>query len=377
MGSDGWLLDRLREDNVPQYDETMNGNSSTTNQHLNNLTALLSMVESGSFPRLVIQQMGRYGEKRQRTFYTYVVEVYCKTHSKGHLSRIVQLEMNVTRANVWYNGNAINKQDPREFQHFVMIWDAFVQNGWLAMFHDNNEGVKLITNGEDHQIDAMFECAQKGVNIEDVTCTPESLANAVYNLNSVHSVDTVREDFELYRMDCENAGQLKICNGPNPYAEYGSNTLLMSSKRYRSGMQESESMTNGKVGIREQIKVYLERLDYTERIWELPTVEKMKGALVDQWSSIRKAYTKLAFKYHPDKNTENKDAEASFKKISDAYSSLEDIKNGEGESKDKTQVYRETWNSKVTLCKALHIFDMSMRDNAELCITSQRFQINL
>jgi curved DNA-binding protein len=39
---------------------------------------------------------------------------------------------------------------------------------------------------------------------------------------------------------------------------------------------------------------------------------------------IKKAYRKLALKYHPDRNKDNKDAEEKFKKISEAYAVLSD-----------------------------------------------------
>lgn len=44
---------------------------------------------------------------------------------------------------------------------------------------------------------------------------------------------------------------------------------------------------------------------------------------------IKKAYRKLALKYHPDKNAGNKEAEAKFKEISEAYSVLGDEKKRE------------------------------------------------
>ena len=57
------------------------------------------------------------------------------------------------------------------------------------------------------------------------------------------------------------------------------------------------------------------RLDYYE------ILEVSKTATADE---IKKSYRKLAMKYHPDRNQGNKEAEARFKDINQAYDILKD-----------------------------------------------------
>ena len=54
---------------------------------------------------------------------------------------------------------------------------------------------------------------------------------------------------------------------------------------------------------------------------------------------IKKAFRKLAVKYHPDKNQGKKDAEEKFKQINEAYEVLSDE-----EKRKKYDKYGENWN---------------------------------
>ncbi|NOQ46541.1 MAG: DnaJ domain-containing protein [Desulfobulbaceae bacterium] len=64
------------------------------------------------------------------------------------------------------------------------------------------------------------------------------------------------------------------------------------------------------------------------------TLGVSKSASADE---IKKAYRKLALKYHPDKNPDNKAAEAKFKEISEAYAVLSDA-----EKKQQYDTYGST-----------------------------------
>jgi len=61
-------------------------------------------------------------------------------------------------------------------------------------------------------------------------------------------------------------------------------------------------------------------MDYYE------VLEISKGASQDE---VKKAYRKMAVKYHPDKNQGDADAEARFKEVSEAYEVLSDPKKRE------------------------------------------------
>ena len=57
-----------------------------------------------------------------------------------------------------------------------------------------------------------------------------------------------------------------------------------------------------------------------EDYYKILGIEKTASA-----EEIKKAYRKLALKWHPDKNPNNKAAEDKFKKISEAYAVLSDM----------------------------------------------------
>jgi len=61
---------------------------------------------------------------------------------------------------------------------------------------------------------------------------------------------------------------------------------------------------------------------------------------IEKWASkeeIKKAYRKLAMKYHPDRNSGDKESEAKFKEVNEAYSILSDD--------NKRQQYDTFWNT--------------------------------
>ena len=54
---------------------------------------------------------------------------------------------------------------------------------------------------------------------------------------------------------------------------------------------------------------------------------------------IKQAYRKMAMKYHPDRNKDDKKAEKKFKKVNEAYYILKD--------KEKKSTIRSIWSSSI------------------------------
>lgn len=64
---------------------------------------------------------------------------------------------------------------------------------------------------------------------------------------------------------------------------------------------------------------------------------------IDKWASkeeIKKAYRKLAMKYHPDRNAWDKEAEAKFKQVNEAYSTLSD-----DSKRQQYDMFGSTWGT--------------------------------
>ena len=72
----------------------------------------------------------------------------------------------------------------------------------------------------------------------------------------------------------------------------------------------------------------MEEFDY----YEILEIERTASG-----EEVKKAYRKMALKYHPDRNPDDKNAEERFKKVNEAYEILSD--------KEKRQIY-DTYGKK-------------------------------
>ena len=62
-------------------------------------------------------------------------------------------------------------------------------------------------------------------------------------------------------------------------------------------------------------------------------------------SDIKKAYRKLAIKYHPDKNPNDKSAEEKFKEAAEAY----DVLSNEEKNNDTTNLVMQAWATEADM----------------------------
>ena len=97
-------------------------------------------------------------------------------------------------------------------------------------------------------------------------------------------------------------------------------------------------------------------------------------------NEIKKAYRRLAVKYHPDKNPDNSEAEINFKKIAEAYEILSD------EKKRKNYDMYET-NTNIVISDPMDLFSQifkteqsdifNMMESMEMSLHNQSNRMNL
>ena len=247
----------------------------------------------------------------------------------------------------------------------------FLAIDWLRFYRDNNEAEGQF----DPSLYLMVTNVNQNVNLD-------TMAEMFRRMLKKQYVDGLWSDISMWWVDVgKPRGLVPSFSGDDGMKQYALYTVkgklrnpkLLNSSVYSAEYQLVLRSKSKWVSVDEQIQIYLERLEYKG------SHISNKSQLMDEqiWKGVEKAYKRAALKYHPDKAAfeDNEKATEKFKTINDAYSKLQAIRQANApEEKLRSEI--ET-KSKITLCRALHIFDVSMRDIERLCIASQRFQINL
>lgn len=304
-------------------------------------------------------------EEREKTVCINVLRTYVASNPE-HISQILA-SRHVPRFHFCreiFNRKLLDGD--RDFNMVSQHVANFLAINWLRFYRDNNKAegrfdrslYLMVTNVDQNvDLDTMTEMFRRMLKkqyveglLSDISMWWDDMGKPLGLVPSFSGVDGMKQ-YALYRVN----GKLR-------------NPKLLNSSVYYS--QYKRALWSEWVTVEEQIKVYLMRLEYNG-----PDI-KNKTELDQNWKHVIKTFKKMALKYHPDKDMEDQEERTKkFKVIGDAYSKLKTIHETQfPEMKHRTEF---DLMSKITLCRALRIFDVCMRDIEGFCISSQRFQINL